>query len=146
MSVVWADAPGTLQEFHRDLKGRVAPPCRCPPAGPLNFKGFQETAAPACRQRANIPLSRYAIRNLRYLRPGTSPRSEISRQILSFVLGGGGNKARGEQTSGKLRVICAGERTNERTWQIRKLGREDERRPLGLIKIFRTLPLLITSP
>lgn len=87
MSVVWADAPGTLQEFHRDLKGRVAvaPPCRCPPAGPLNFKGFQETAAPACRQRANIPLSRYAIRNQRYLRPGTSPRLEISRQILSFV-------------------------------------------------------------
>lgn len=43
----------------------------------------------------------------------------------------------------KLRVICAGD---EQTWQIRRLGRSNEKRqPLGLIKIFRTLALLITS-
>lgn len=47
------------------------------------------------------------------------------------------------RSSAKLRVICAGD---EQTWQIRRLGRSDEkRRPLGLIKIFRTLALLITS-
>lgn len=97
----------------------------------------------ACQEEQTFFVAQYITS--RYLRPSTSPRPEISEQILSFILRGGGNEAWGEQTPAKLRVICAAD--DEQTWQIRRLGRSDEKkgRPLGLIKIFRTLALLITS-
>lgn len=121
-------------------------------AGPLKFKRSREKERKRWREndgnlslpgRANI-LCR-AIHNQRYLRPSTSPCLEISEQILSFVLRGGRNEAWGEQASAKLRVICAAD--DEQTWQIRRQGRrsDEKRRPLGLIKIFRTLALLIIS-
>lgn len=53
---------------------------------------------------------------------------------------GKGIEARGEQSFAKLRVICARRRTNVANG---KTSRSDHS---GLIKIFRTLPLLITSP
>lgn len=101
------------------------------------------TGSWACQEEQIFFVAQYITSRL--LRPSTSPGPEISEQILSFVLRGEGNETWGEQTSAKLRVICAAD--DEQTWQIRRLGRNDEKegRPLGLIKIFRTLALLITG-